>query len=104
MRDGLANGDLLDAFLGGGADTLATAVFTNTLPPPSLKSEIPKIAPTALFLVYGKKGRNGSEGAEHALLRGWPRAEADLGGSERAAHRRNHHGACGVRAVSDRVP
>src|SRR5215204_2307955 len=61
MRDGLANGDTLDSFLGGGVNTLAVAVFTNTLPPPSLKSEIPKIAPTALFLVYGEKGQNGTE-------------------------------------------
>ena len=61
IRDGLANGDTPDAFLGGGAVTLATAVFTNTLPPPSLKSDIPKIAPSAVFLVYGEKGQNGSE-------------------------------------------
>jgi uncharacterized protein len=61
IRDGLANGDKRDAFLGGGAVTLATAIFTNGLPPPSLKSEIPKIAPYSLFLVYGEKGQNGSE-------------------------------------------
>ena len=68
VRDGLANGDTLDAFLGGGANTLATAVFTNTLPPPSLKSEIPKIAPTALFLIYGEKGQNGSETKPNKLF------------------------------------
>ena len=68
VRDGLANGDRLDALLGGGANTLATAVFTNTLPPPSLKSEIPKIAPTALFLVYGEKGQNGSETKPNKLF------------------------------------
>jgi uncharacterized protein len=61
IRDGLANGDKRDAFLGGGAVTLATAIFTNRLPPPSLKSEIPKIAPNSVFLVYGEKGQNGSE-------------------------------------------
>src|SRR6266542_181906 len=68
MRDGLANGDTLDALLGGGANTLATAVFTNTLPPPSLKSEIPKIAPSALFLVYGEKGQNGTEKKPNKLF------------------------------------
>jgi uncharacterized protein len=47
---------------------LATAVFTNTLPPPSLKSEIPKIAPTALFLIYGEKGQNGSETRPNKLF------------------------------------
>lgn len=68
VRDGLANGDTLDAFFGGGPNTLATAVFTNTLPPPSLKSEIPKVAPTALFLVYGEKGQNGSETKPNKLF------------------------------------
>ena len=68
LRDGLANGDTLDAFLGGAPNTLATAVFTNTLPPPSLKSEIPKIAPTAVFLVYGEKGQNGSETKPNKLF------------------------------------
>ena len=43
------------------AVTLATAIFTSTLPPPSLKSEVAKIAPTAVFFVYGEKGQNGSE-------------------------------------------
>jgi len=61
LRDGLANGGILDSFLGGGPNTLATALFTNTLPPPSLRSEVSKIAPNAVFLVYGEKGQNGSE-------------------------------------------
>ena len=68
IRDGLANGDTLDAFLGGGPNTLAIAIFTNTLPPPSLKSEIPKVAPAALFLVYGEKGQNGSETGPNKLF------------------------------------
>jgi fermentation-respiration switch protein FrsA (DUF1100 family) len=68
MRDGLANGDTLDSILGGGANTLAVALFTNTLPPPSLKSEIPKVAPTALFLVYGEKGQGGSERKPNKLF------------------------------------
>lgn len=68
LRDGLANGDTLDSFLGGGPNTLATAIFTNTLPPPSLKSEIPKIAPAAVFLVYGEKGQNGSEKKPNRLF------------------------------------
>jgi hypothetical protein len=60
-RDGLANGDTLDSVLGGGVNTLATALFTNTLPPPSLKSEVAKIAPSAVFLVYGQNGQGGTE-------------------------------------------
>ena len=61
FRDGYANHGLRDAILGDGAVTLATALFTSTLPPPSLKSEVAKIAPTAVFFVYGEKGQNGSE-------------------------------------------
>jgi uncharacterized protein len=68
VRDGLANGDTRDALLGGGPNTFATAIFTNTLPPPSLKSEIPKIAPDAVFLVYGEKGQNGSEKQPNKLF------------------------------------
>ena len=68
MRDGLANGDTLDSVLGGGVNTLAVALFTNTLPPPSLKSEIPKIAPNALFLVYGEKGQGGTERKPNKLF------------------------------------
>jgi uncharacterized protein len=60
IRDGLANWDKW-AFLGGGAVSLATAVFTNGLPPPSLKSEVSKIAPNAVFLIYGENGQGGSE-------------------------------------------
>jgi len=68
LRDGLANGDILDSFLGGGPNTLATALFTNTLPPPSLKSEVPRIAPSAVFFVYGEKGQNGSEKKPNELF------------------------------------
>ena len=68
MRDGLANGDTLDSVLGGGVNTLAVALFTNTLPPPSLKSEIPKIAPNAVFLVYSEKGQGGSERKPNKLF------------------------------------
>ena len=41
--------------------TLATALFTNDLPPPSLKGEVSKIAPRAVFFVYGENGQGGSE-------------------------------------------
>ena len=67
-RDGLANGDTLESFLGGGVNTLATAVFTNTLPPPSLKSEVAKIAPTAVFFVYGENGQGGTEAKPNKLF------------------------------------
>ena len=60
-RDGWASGDRLEPVLGGGAATLGTAVFTNALPPPSLKSEVAKIAPTAVFFIYGEHGQGGTQ-------------------------------------------
>jgi fermentation-respiration switch protein FrsA (DUF1100 family) len=68
VRDGLANGDTLDSFLGGAVNTLAVAVFTSTLPPPSLKSEVAKIAPTPVFFVYGEHGQGGTERKPNKLF------------------------------------
>jgi uncharacterized protein len=61
LRDGIANGELSEEVLADGAITLATALFTNDLPPPSLKGEVAKIAPSAVFFVYGEKGQGGTE-------------------------------------------
>ncbi|HET9322675.1 MAG TPA: CocE/NonD family hydrolase [Gaiellaceae bacterium] len=43
--------------------TAATAIFTNNLPPADLKSLVPRIAPSAVFFVYGEHGQGGSERA-----------------------------------------
>ena len=61
IRDDIANVGLVEGILSGGAISPATAIFTSTLPPPSLKSEIAKIAPTASFFIYGEHGQGGSE-------------------------------------------
>jgi hypothetical protein len=61
VRDGFANGELSTDLLAEGAVTLATALFASALPPPSLKSEVPKIGPRAAFFVYGEKGQGGTE-------------------------------------------
>jgi uncharacterized protein len=61
IRDGIANHGVREAILADGAITLATALFTNDLPPPSLESDVEKIAPRAVFLVYGENGQGGSE-------------------------------------------
>jgi hypothetical protein len=61
IRDHLTNTSTLDAIMGYSAVTVATALFTSTLPPPSLQSEVAGIAPTASFFVYGEKGQGGSE-------------------------------------------
>jgi uncharacterized protein len=62
LRDGIANGEMsATAILADGSVTLATALFTNDLPPPSLKSEVARIAPGAVFFVYGENGQGGTE-------------------------------------------
>jgi uncharacterized protein len=62
LRDGLANGEVsATAILADGSVTLATALFANDLPPPSLKSEVARIAPGAVFFVYGENGQGGTE-------------------------------------------
>ncbi|MET0884937.1 MAG: alpha/beta hydrolase, partial [Mycetocola sp.] len=61
VRDGIANGGLSAQTIPDVSITLATALFTNDVPPSSLKSEVPKIAPHAVFFVYGEKGQGASE-------------------------------------------
>src|ERR671910_2694731 len=61
MRDQLENTSTLNAVAGYSAVTAATALFTSTLPPPTLKSEVGKITPTASFFVYGENGQGGTE-------------------------------------------
>jgi uncharacterized protein len=41
--------------------TASTAVFTNNLPPEALKDLAPRIAPRAVFFIYGENGQGGSE-------------------------------------------
>jgi dienelactone hydrolase len=41
--------------------TAAVAVFTNNLPPEALKDLAPRIAPRAVFFVYGEHAQGGSE-------------------------------------------
>jgi hypothetical protein len=61
VRDGLANRELSTDLLAESVVTLATALFASDLPPPSLKSQVPRIAPRAVFFVYGEKGQGGTE-------------------------------------------
>jgi fermentation-respiration switch protein FrsA (DUF1100 family) len=61
IRDDIANVGLLEGILSGSGITAATAIFTSTKPPPSLKSEVAKIAPTASFFIYGEHGQGGTE-------------------------------------------
>ena len=61
IRDGIANAGIVQGFLADVGGTAGTALFTSTLPPPSLKSEVAKIAPRAVFLIYGEHGQGGTE-------------------------------------------
>ena len=61
IRDGIANAGIVQGFLADAGGTAGTALFTSTLPPPSLKSEVARIAPRAVFLIYGENGQGGTE-------------------------------------------
>ena len=60
-RDQLDNVSTRDAIMGYAPVTVATALFTSTMPPPRLKNEVARIAPTASFFVYGENGQGGTE-------------------------------------------
>jgi hypothetical protein len=58
VRDELANpGSNWQSIIGNGFATAATALFTNNLPPQSLKSLVPRIAPRPVFFIYGERGQ-----------------------------------------------
>ena len=64
LRDELANPGLRDRLLDLPAQVsliAALTVFTDELAPPSLNSEVAKIAPAPVFFVYGEHGQGGSE-------------------------------------------
>ena len=105
IRDQFANTSTRDAIMGYSAVTVATALFTSTLPPPRLKSDVARIAPTASFFIYGENGQGGTEEKPNkGFYAAAARAEAALGGPERPAHRGNHDRAGRVRAPRDRLP
>jgi fermentation-respiration switch protein FrsA (DUF1100 family) len=71
LRDELANPGLADRLLDIPTQvnlTAALTVFTNELPPPSLKSEVAKIAPIAVFFIYGEDGQGGTEAQPNKAL------------------------------------
>ena len=65
IRDELANSGFTLGNLGNLVNqavlTTAVAVFTNNLPPEALKDLAPRIAPRAVFFIYGELGQGGSE-------------------------------------------
>jgi len=68
VRDELANpGTPWQEVIGTGVATAATAVFTSNLPPASLKSLVPKIAPRSVFFIYGERGQPAEKPANEAF-------------------------------------
>ena len=66
VRDEIANGSGWLEVIGNSAATAGTAVFTNNLPPRSLKSLVPQIS-GATFFVYGERGQPAEEPANRAF-------------------------------------
>ena len=68
VRDELANpGGGWQELIGNGVVTVATAIFSNNLPPATLKSLVPKIAPGSVFFVYGERGQSPERPANQAF-------------------------------------
>jgi dienelactone hydrolase len=66
VRDEIENGSGWQELIGNSVATSATAVFTNNLPPRTLKSLVPQIS-GATFFVYGERGQPAEEPANRAF-------------------------------------
>jgi uncharacterized protein len=68
VRDEIANpGGTWQEVIGNSVATAATAIFSNNLPPATLKSLAPKIAPSSVFFVYGERGQPAEQPANQAF-------------------------------------
>ena len=84
VRDEIANpGGTWQEVIGNGVATAATAIFSNNLPPATLKSLAPKIAPGSVFFVYGERGQPAEQPANKAFYAaaGQPKAIWEVPGS-----------------------
>ena len=85
VRDELANpeGDWQE-LIATAVVTASTALFSNHLPPATLRSLVPKIAPRAVFFVYGERGQPAEQPANNAFYRaaGSPKAIWEVPGSK----------------------
>ena len=84
VRDEIANpGGTWQEVIGNGVATAATAIFSNNLPPATLKSLVPKIAPGSVFFVYGERGQPAERPANQAFYAaaGQPKAIWEVPGS-----------------------
>ena len=97
VRDEIANGSGWQELIGNSVATAATAVFTNNLPPSTLKSLVPKIS-GAVVLRLRRARPAGRAARQPGVLRSRARTQGDLGGAGLGAHRRHRGTAGGVRA------
>ena len=66
VRDDIENGSGWQELIGNSVATASTAVFTNNLPPRTLKSLVPEIS-GAVFFVYGERGQPAEQGANNSF-------------------------------------
>ena len=66
VRDELANGSGWQELIGNSVATGATAVFTNNMPPRTLKSLVPQIS-GAVFFIYGARGQPAEQPANRSF-------------------------------------
>jgi hypothetical protein len=57
------------AFPGQAALTAGVALFSDDAPPPSLKDLVGRIAPTAVFFIYGEHGQDGERNLDPTYFR-----------------------------------
>ena len=104
FRDAYANSGLVDAIAGNLPVTLATALFTNTLPPPSLESQVPKISRTRSSSSTASRVRADRRRCRtRAFYAAASEPKQIWEVPDRAAHRRHHDRARRVRAARDRL-
>ncbi len=103
VRDELARpGHGWQEIVGNAVATSATAIFTDNLPPATLKSLVPRISGAVLLRL--RRARPACrETGQHGVLRGRARAEGDLGGPRLGPHRWRRGPAGGVRATGRRL-
>jgi len=82
VRDEFANGSGWQELVGNSVATAATSVFTNNLPPRTLRSLVPEIG-GAVFFVYGEHGQPAERPANRAFYAaaGGPKAIWEVPGS-----------------------
>ena len=85
------------AYLGDGVVTAATALFTDNLPPATLKSLVPKVSAPAFF-VYGENGQVDGRTRQQGILQHRSWSEGVVEGSRVETHGRCRRATARIRA------